>query len=906
MKEYLKKLSVVILLMMSTVPLMAQVSGGVLTDSIKKNFIRQSIIFPQEKVYVQNDKPYYVTGENIWFRAYLVDAVSHVADYSSRYIYAELINPVNEIAVRVKIRPTLGAYSGYITIPENLPSGDYQLRLYTRFMENMDEAYFFKKKIRVGDPLGGLYRTEATFSYEKKDKVNIELRFVDVKTGNTIRPDEVRVKNDDKFIARGGANFKEYKPNEKSSVNFSLKDPAERLHNQLYIEYDYLSKFHKEYIPIPAAGDDFDVSFLPEGGNQPTGINHIIAFKALDSNGAGEEIHGRIENSKGELIAEINTVHKGMGSFVLNAAAGEKYFAICRNSKGLEKRFELPAANNNTYSLKTNWQKDNLYITVSKSSDIQSSVPLYLVMHCRGSVLYAAQWDSAKEFINIDKNTLPTGVLHLLLTDANLNPLSERLVFSRNRKDDIKLAFGTDKTSYGRRDKVRATFDITDIKNRPVMASLSVSVTDDKDISPDKDVNILSTLLLTSELKGYIESPAYYFTDAGNTAIAHLDLLMMTQGWRRYNIPDVLKGIFTEPASPLEIGQEISGIVTSVARKKPMENIEVGVMSTDVGFADLIYTDKDGRFAFNGFEYPEGTNYLIRAIKDDKSNWVRLTLDEELFPDAKDYGITDPWYNNDAEHAYEAYLEKADNKYVLENGMRMIYLKEVEVSARRRPDITMTPAAMTADKIVTYKDIEEEGYYSIVDILQRIAGVMVYNNMIIMRSRTTIGDKSPEPAVYIDGVYIEPGTMYFMGGTISYLEQINIYDVKQIDVVKYATVLFGYKGTQGVIYITMKDGSEMKSSSAVFNVESISPLGYQPAKEFYSPKYETLDQKNVNTPDLRTTIYWNPDIRTSSEGNADIEFYTADARSAYSVVIEGVTVDGQLVYAVEKIDCSKE
>ncbi len=685
MKGYLKKVFAAIVITVLTMPLGAQISWNIPSDSIKKNFIFQSVILPQEKVYVQNDKPYYVTGEDIWFRAYLVDAISHVADYSSRYIYAELINPVNEVSVRIKIKPTLGAYSGYIKIPEEVPSGDYQLRFYTKFMENVDDAYFFKKKIRIGDPLGALYRTEATFSYDTKDNVIVRLQFIDVKTGKHIYPpDEVRIKNDDKLIASGGQKYKKYSPDSESGIEFELKEPKKRYGNYLYIEYDYLKKFHKEYIAIPSSDSDFDVTFLPEGGNFPAGVSSIVAFKSLNANGMGEDINGWIENGKGEQIVEIKSMHAGMGLFALNATVGEKYYAVCKNGKGIEKRYELPLSVLGVHSLKTNWQKEQLYISVNKSAGVQP-IPLYLIIHCRGSVLYAAPWDNAKEYINIDRKLLPSGVIHIILSDANLNPLSERLVFSRNEKEDMKLAFNTDKAAYGKREKVKAAFSLADKENRPVMASLSVSVTDDKDVNPETGVNILSYLLLSSELRGYIESPAYYFTDVNNTTIAELDVLMMTQGWRRYNIPpNVLKGKYEEPVSPLEIGQEISGTVTSVARKRPENNAEVGIFSTGANYFDLLKTDKDGRFAFKGFEHPEGTSYLLRANKGNGNDWVRLTLDEETFPpDAKRYGSIKPLPSG-IENVYEAYLEKADNKYVLENGMRMIYLKEVEVTATKK------------------------------------------------------------------------------------------------------------------------------------------------------------------------------------------------------------------------------
>ncbi len=107
-----------------------------------------------------------------------------------------------------------------------------------------------------------------------------------------------------------------------------------------------------------------------------------------------------------------------------------------------------------------------------------------------------------------------------------------------------------------------------------------------------------------------------------------------------------------------------------------------------------------------------------------------------------------------------------------------------------------------------------------------------------------------------------------MGGSALYfLEQMNIHDIKQVDILKSNTVLFGYRGGAkgGVINITMKDGSEPSAPNPMYNMATISPLGYQPVKEFYSPKYDTPDQKNVNTPDLRTTIYWNPNVKVSPE-----------------------------------------
>ncbi len=112
-------------------------------DSLIGNIIEQIVLFPQEKLSVHTDKPLYISGEKIWFRAWLVDAVLHTP-VINQYVYVELISPLNTFVTRVKIRPDHGAYSGFIDLDQRLPEGNYTLRAYTENMLNMGEDYFFR------------------------------------------------------------------------------------------------------------------------------------------------------------------------------------------------------------------------------------------------------------------------------------------------------------------------------------------------------------------------------------------------------------------------------------------------------------------------------------------------------------------------------------------------------------------------------------------------------------------------------------------------------------------------------------------------------------------------------------------------------------------------------------------
>jgi hypothetical protein len=142
------------------------------------------------------------------------------------------------------------------------------------------------------------------------------------------------------------------------------------------------------------------------------------------------------------------------------------------------------------------------------------------------------------------------------------------------------------------------------------------------------------------------------------------------------------------------------------------------------------------------------------------------------------------------------------------------------------------------------------------------------------------------PVIFVDGFHREEGWGLLVG------------DIESIDIFKSGHQ-FGMIGAGGVISITTRSGWDVKTER--FNHAAHTPLGYQQPVEFYSPKYETLVQKQSPIPDYRTTIFWKPDVVISEEGEASFEFYTSDFQTTYSVVIEGITEDGRIVRQVEKI-----
>lgn len=878
MKNTIKYLLFTILFF-NIVPLVAQEESFTLLDSVEHKFSTQLSMFPQEKIYVQIDKSYYIAGEDIWFRAHLVNALLNLPDTTSRYIYSELINPIDSVISRVKIRPQDGAYNGHISLAEDLPEGEYLLRFYTRFQEGLGDNYFFKRIVKVGDPLGALYRTNASFEYEDNgNKIKLELRITDTETDKLIKPNKISITDN-----RG---IKELKADEDNVIKVSIDGSEFKRNKAILLEYDYSGKFHKQFINVPLP-DDYEVTLLPEGGALPLGSKGRIAFKALNSQGLGEDITGAIVSEKGDTLSYVESKHKGMGFFMFQSDnATDNYSFVCKNKNGLEKKYNLPKPISNTVSLNAQWQRDRLFISVVKSTDIPQNKELFLILQCRGVVLNASEWDNTKEFLIFPKDILPSGVIQILLVDSEMNPLSERLIFSVNPISFANITFSTDKQNYAKREKVNASFNLLDIEGNPAMANVSVSVTDDNDVKPDTCVNILSALLLTSELKGNIESPAYYFSNINYETASYLDILMMTQGWSRYDVSKILKGNYDRPKSFLELGPEISGTVKGgLMMNKPAANYPITLISNQGGIFDSSISDGNGRFRFNGFEMPDSITYIVQGQTKKGGSRVELTLDPETFPAARFSIPFLPLQEDNSD--FEDYLEKADQQFVMANGMRMIYLKDVEVTAKAKPKPRKSTFSSPMNPRFTLEEIESFHAIDIFSVLSRFAGVMVTGKSVSIRGGGT-------PLVLLDGLEID----------MDFVQNIDILDVDEIEVVKDGTAaIFGLRGSNGVILIATKRGDGVvERHKEIFNVKRITPLGYQTTKEFYSPQYETRQQRESANPDLRTTIYWNPSVKSEEGGKSDFSFYTSDASSTtYSVVIEGVTSNGLLIHTIKEI-----
>ena len=843
------------------------------SDSLAILFNHQMNVFPQEKIYIHTDKPYYITGESIWFRAYLADAATHIPTPVSRYVYVELINPLDSIVTRVKIRQEEGAYHGYLLIPDDAPEGDYTMRAYTTFMQSQDEHYYFTKTIRIGDPQARAVHVETQFSFESGRTVHTTFRFSNVSPSAPLVPKSARIT----VNGRKPVNLK-IEDDGTAGVNFNLPENARK--RIMLLEVVAVNTPYLQFIQIPAPDEDFDVSFYPEGGALLQDVYCKTAFKAMKSNGQPEEISGVIYDQAGTEVAEIRTEYLGMGSWTHFSEKGKNYYAVCQNNKGQSKRFELPSAVDHGYSLSVSQLRNNLYISVLKPEGTIQEDDLYLLAHTRGMVHFSSLWDHEKNTVSIQSDQFPSGVLHFILFGSGMNPVSERLVFI-NHPDQAKVSASPGQENYAARSLVKKTVTVTDSDGQPVDGNFSVSVTSDKEVTTDSTANILTHLLLSSDLRGNIENPAYYFQNKNASAWA-LDLLMRTQGWRRYNIAEMAQGHFSHPTSPIELGPEISGMVKSVLLGKPAEDVEVTVMSFKGGYFDHTFTDKDGRFYFRNGELPDSTRIMVSAVPKRGMTRMELIIDGETFPERNLSSVPTTIIDR---MQFAKYAGKAELKYTYDGGIRVYQLSEVTISADRKPPRKSTFYS-SPNASITEEQIDKMVLTNIRSLLMRLPGVMITGGNISIRGMGT-------PLLIVDDLPTD----------IAYIDMINPDDVAQIDVLKDAatTSVFGIRGANGVIALFTKNGNISKIASQPFHIKAIRPLGFQTPVEFYAPKYDMSVKQNAQVPDLRTTIHWQPIVSTDSPGVASFEFYTADESTSYTLIIEGLTGDGKIIRHEEKL-----
>jgi len=775
-----------------------------------------------EKVYLHTDRDGYYPGDDIWFKAYLIDASYRLLSNHSNNLHVELISPTSKIIDSCIIRLNEGLGNGDFQLPENLKSGRYRLRAYTNYMRNFGDQLFFNKDITI--------------------------------------------------------------------INSS--DAVEVLSNSI------------KYIK-----NKLEISFFAEGGSLVDKVSSIVAFKAVNALGTGCDVSGEIYSSTGELVTTFKSTHRGMGTFSLNPVAGLNYLALVKNLSGDEVKCEIPRSFSKGVALNISRNdRNDLVVTVRTNTETLPMVldhDLTLMASARKIPFKAAvfRMKSLTNHFILPVDDLPDGIIMLTLSGQDNLPLCERLVFLQNN-EEVKVKVETNKMVYKQRDSVSVRISLS--KNSGIAPDTFLSLSATENITTVGSSQFPSTIsswfLLESDVRGPVEEPSYYFDPSNPDRLDDLDLLLLTQGWRDFEWK------YKNMQYPPESGFTVSGRLRKLLTNAPLENSNVNIVISkpDNTLIGTVPTDGSGRFSLEGVDFSGDAKLIVSAIGKKENLQGKLLLESLNYspPSVPKTTIQTELLNDnqiikeDIDEHIKALVQDAEKKKTVKGKYTLsdtINLEEVRIIAKRTED--PLPSHVLSSRLVYGKPENElivtpqmaSSYKNVASMISgKIPGVHVGNDLNIR----------------IRGNYIQP--LYMLDGMIVDWEEIDAVPVsviERIDVLKSASsaAALGARGAGGVISVITRIGPSSNTYNPVSHSANIKISGYNEPRIFYSPKHSSSLESDYK-PDLRTTLFWKPNITVKSNKDIFLNYFNADNSSTIKVIVEGITTTGVPVTAKTEYD----
>jgi len=905
-------------------------------------------LLPVEKLYLQTDKPVYAVGDTIWFKGYLFNA--NYLKYSSRsgLMYVELVNDSSTVVYRRMAPVGYGITYGQIAIDgKDIPEGSYTLRAYTNWQRNFGENYLFTKNIYITGTDNQPWMVSVnTKAVRENDKENIyaSLAFSEAdRQALRLREMQLKVLDDNKTLFKGQA---QTDASGGMNINFSLPPKAA---NDLTMQAQDMQKGNrKQNIPLVLnRPENTDLQFMPEGGSLVAGIPTKVGFKAIGEDGKGANIRGKIYNSKQEEVAAFISLHKGMGNFALTPKPGETYTAKVMLPGGQSKTYQLPQVKASGIVLNINeYQKvsptggdlegaESDSLTIRLTTTDQQANTCYLIGQARGVICYASsvKFGTVNEkTLNISKNLFPTGIARFSLLNQQGQPLNERIVYI-DHNDNLRISIKPNKQTYSARDSVALNVKVTDKTGKPIQGSFSVAVTDNDQVITDSLTNntLVSSLLLTTDLKGTVEEPQYYLQNKNKQAI---DNLMLTQGWTGYEWAQVT-ALHKQPQFAAEPEFQIKGEVVNMLGKK-VENARITMISKNSQMPDVNQADKDGKFVFTGITVTDSASFFLKATSKNGDDFgVGIAVDKAPSPEFnKPAGRYLPWY-------IDTTLQKSVSKGISSrldeaklNGNHV--LNEVEIADKKVIKGSHNRNGPgVADQTLDEKDIEKVGAVTLSELLElKVKGLAVKLFTAVSPSRLSYMIYDKEAHFVIDGIDLDRVMkVHNINDIKGILDSYPAKDVIGIEVMSSSALTEDYNEdsdpesakvsytappargkTKGAvahtaiknnlvppyayIEITTRDGAG-PYRQVTAGTYTFKPLPFVVAKDFYRPRY--VDKTPNAIKDFRSTIHWDPLVITDKNGNATVSFYASDKPNNYTVVMEGSDMNGNIGSVVQRL-----
>ena len=611
---------------------------------------------PQEKVYVHMDNTGYFLGDTIWFAAYTRRTNSDRPSKISRVLYAELWNHDGYLVERKLVEMIDGRGRGFFALPDTLYSGYFELRAYTRWQLNWGQTEHFHPWTRENYFYSRAMAQDFYRDYEKLysrvfpvyDKPKVEGDFY---KDMTFRP---------------------------------------------------LRRYFSSAPPPP----ELRLSLFPEGGNLVAGVPCRMAFEAATSEGEVREgtlvlrtrnEQLRIKNDNGEEVMSVRTEHRGRGTFTFTPEDGQNYevvFTADEKAKRIVVDKEKKNLNQVTQKIK-DVQPNGVTVRIRRDdgkliADIrvcgvtEQQTLGVTVMH-QGVLEFFQALESSETQLQLPDSILAAGVNQLTVFDDQGRVYADRLFFvTKPELMKPTLAINGIKDQYEPFEEVRLEIQSESIGTgdsvaTPTVISMAVRDAVHTDITFDSG-NIMTEMLLASEIKGFVPQPEWFFESDDEEHRRGLDLLMMTQGWRRFNWQEMAVKDAFELTHPAEYTQMVTGTVHHLFLTDMKD------LDRDLTIKDLEEHNKlldQYEIGYNKEGRHKGVSYNLNPVYDHRRSLGAITGTETGIMDNRNW----QWNDNDYNVLGQIYRKYDDDKRkrIFEGQRRFIergnLKKEVRVHA---------------------------------------------------------------------------------------------------------------------------------------------------------------------------------------------------------------------------------
>jgi hypothetical protein len=647
------------------------------------------------------------------------------------------------------------------------------------------------------------------------------------------------------------------------------------------------------------------LELFPEGGSIVTGLDEKVAFKATNQFGIPVLVKGALLNDKNKVLDSLRVLHDGMGTFSLRPSAGEKYRVDWTDENGVKGSTAITGIQQEGVALSIQGTNDKALIQVQRTANVEdNSKQLFLLVHMNERPIYKVQLKmTEKTLLNtaVPIDELQTGILQFSLFTSNWLPLEERILFVNNRMHEFNARVNPGIIDLKKRGRNVVEVFVSDT----AVSNMSVSITDAELAGPEQ-YTIFSDFLLSNQLRGYIHNPAYYLKSDADSITRRLDLVMMTNGWRRFDWDKIRAA--KEPVlqyQPETDFMKLQGKVYGMETVRSVGAAQLNLILSNKDSSTSMYfvpVQKDGTFEEPNIFFFD-TARVYYNLNDNNKATGRVTqvqLSNGLLK--KQPGSTIPMNQQPYLQTWSDSIALARmNMFLLEEeklrkSMASTTLQEVVVQAK-----TKNPMQIIDEKYASglfsggdaysfdlLSDRSAMGAFNVLTYLQgKVAGLQISGS----GSQMSMSWRGGTPSLYLNE----------MVSNVEMVQAIPISDIAYIKVMRPPFFGAGGGGADGAIAIyTKKGGDAKRNDPSKKGMETTILAGYSRFKEFYNPSYEKDATYDADT---RSTLYWNPFIMTNKKTpRFRIEFYNNDFSKKLLLILEGINADGKMTRTVRYLE----